>query len=86
MPEISRFYGITIHIYYDDHNPPHFHAYYGKHEAIFSIQTLELIEGNLPKRAVILVLEWAMMNRNELLVDWDLVSKQLMPKKIKPLR
>jgi Domain of unknown function (DUF4160) len=57
MPEISRFYGITIHIYYDDHNPPHFHAHYGKYEGVFSIHTLELIDGHLPKRAVLLVLE-----------------------------
>jgi hypothetical protein len=51
MPTISEFFGILIRMYYDDHNPPHFHAYYGGHEAIISIETLEIMEGSLPKRA-----------------------------------
>ncbi|MCT8342979.1 MULTISPECIES: DUF4160 domain-containing protein [Photorhabdus] len=51
MPTISEFFGILIRMYYDDHNPPHFHAYYGEHEAIISIETLEVMEGSLPKRA-----------------------------------
>lgn len=86
MPEISRFYGISIHIYYSDHNPPHFHACYGKQEALFSIETLQIIEGRLPKKAVLLVLEWASKYRKELLEDWELASNEKMPKKIKPLR
>jgi hypothetical protein len=49
MPEISRFYGITIHFFYDDHNPPHFHAYYGNQRAVFSIKTLKIIEGKYLK-------------------------------------
>lgn len=52
----SAFFGILIRMYYDDHNPPHFHAYYGEHEAIIAIQTLEVMEGNLPKRALAMVL------------------------------
>nr|WP_302143144.1 DUF4160 domain-containing protein [Halomonas alkalicola] len=50
-------------MYYDDHNPPHFHAYYGDHEVIIAIQTLELMEGRLPKRALAMVLEWAVEHR-----------------------
>ncbi|HEB78577.1 MAG TPA: DUF4160 domain-containing protein [Methylothermaceae bacterium] len=56
-PSVS-FFGIVIRMYYDDHRPPHFHAYYGEHEAVFSIETLEPLEGYLP-RARALVLEWA---------------------------
>jgi len=62
MPEISRFYGIVIKMYFDDHNPPHFHAEYGEHEALIEINTLALIAGNLPARAMGLVTEWATIN------------------------
>lgn len=48
MPEISRFYGIIIYILYNDHNPPHFHAKYGKDKAVFSIKELKLMKGKLP--------------------------------------
>lgn len=50
MPTLSEFFGIVIRMYYDDHNPPHFHAYYGEYEALISIETLELLEGSLPRR------------------------------------
>lgn len=86
MPEICRFYGIIIYFYFKDHNPPHFHARYGDSEAVFSIQTLEIIEGNLPKRAILLITEWAVLHRTELLEDWELAVKGRIPKKIKPLR
>ena len=85
MPEISRFYGITIHFFYNEHNPPHFHARYGDDEAVFAINTLEIIEGKLPNRAQILVVEWALIHRQELLKDWELVTKGSTPNKIKPL-
>ena len=57
MPEISRFYGIIIRMFYNDHNPPHFHTIYGNDEALISIQTFEYMEGKLPKRARTLVIE-----------------------------
>jgi hypothetical protein len=57
MPEISRFYGILIKIYFIDHNPPHFHAEYGEYRAEYNIKTLEIIDGKLPGRANALVLE-----------------------------
>lgn len=60
MPTICEFFGIVIRMYYDDHNPPHFHAYYGGEQAIFSIETRELMEGSLSRRAKAMVLEWAL--------------------------
>ena len=66
MPEISRFFGIVIAIYYKEHGVPHFHAKYAGQTGVFSIVDLELIEGRLPKRVVALVLEWAFDHRSEL--------------------
>ena len=58
MPTISQFFGILIHMYIrGEHNPPHFHALYAEHEAQINIQTLEVIEGKLPRRAMVMVLE-----------------------------
>ncbi|MCG6656227.1 DUF4160 domain-containing protein [Halomonas campisalis] len=85
MPTISAFFGILIRMYYDDHNPPHFHAYYGEHEAIITIQTLEVMEGRLPKRALAMVLEWAVDHRQELLEDWCLAEQHQPLNKIPPL-
>lgn len=85
MPTISEFFGISIRMYYDDHNPPHFHAYYNNHEAIIAINTMELLEGHLPARAKSLVIEWAIENRQSLLQDWQLAEKHQPLRKIKPL-
>ncbi|MFT5721936.1 MAG: hypothetical protein ACI9W6_002254 [Motiliproteus sp.] len=85
MPTISEFFGIVIRIYYDDHNPPHFHAYYGEYEAIFSIQTMDMMEGQLPKRAKALVAEWALEHRQELSNDWELAAQHQPLNKIEPL-
>lgn len=85
MPEISRFYGIVITMYFSDHNPPHFHARYGSDKAEYDIQTLEVLVGKLPKRANLLVIEWALEHRDELLQNW---TKAIVPselEKIKPL-
>ena len=71
MPTISEFFGIVIRMYFNDHPPPHFHAYYGEAEALYAIQTLEVIEGGLPRRAHNLVLEWASAHRAELLKNWN---------------
>lgn len=72
MPTICVFYGILIKMYWNDHAPPHFHVEYGEHRALYSIQTLELFKGALPRRAHALVLEWAAMHRIELMEDWQL--------------
>ena len=71
MPEIARFYGIVIKLFFGDHPPPHFHAVYGEHLGLFNIETLEMIEGDLPNRAKKLVLEWANLNQNELMNMWN---------------
>ncbi|MBK8339101.1 MAG: DUF4160 domain-containing protein [Flavobacteriales bacterium] len=71
MPELCRFYGIIIRMYFMDHNPPHFHAEYQGDRAEFDIRTLEVIAGALPGRAMALVLEWASMHRQELLANWE---------------
>jgi hypothetical protein len=57
MPEITRFYGVIIKLFFGDHPPSHFHAVYGEHNAIFNIETLKMIEGDLPARAKRLVVE-----------------------------
>lgn len=71
MPELCRFYGIVIRMYFDDHLPPHFHALYGEHEALVSIETLALIGGRLPPRAMGLVAEWATQHQEELKAAWS---------------
>ena len=63
MPELSRFYGIVIKMYFDDHPPPHFHAEYGEYEAVFSVETLAIIAGTLPPRATGMVGEWDATDR-----------------------
>ena len=70
MPEISRFFGIVIKMYFEDHQPPHFHAEYGEHEALIDIHALAVIGGRLPPRALGLVVEWAFQHQAELLVLW----------------
>lgn len=84
MPEISRFLGIVIYVYYDEHNPPHFHAEYGEYAVSIEIQT-GIINGDFPKRALKAVLEWCDLYREELMEDWKLASKGLPLNKIKPL-
>jgi hypothetical protein len=71
MPEISRFYGIVIRMYYDEHPPPHFHVAYQEAAATVQIDTLDLLRGRLPRRAQLLVLEWALAHRDELRDNWD---------------
>jgi hypothetical protein len=71
MPEISRFYGITIKIFFGDHPPAHFHAIYGEYNALISIEMIAVIEGDLPNRAEKLVLEWAELHQTELLKMWN---------------
>jgi hypothetical protein len=85
MPEISRFFGIIIRMYFGDHNPPHFHAIYQNFTAEYNINTLVVIRGELPPRAHALVLEWASLHREELIEDWRLASEMLEVKKIDPL-
>lgn len=71
MPEIARFYGIVIKLFFADHPPPHFHAIYGEYVGMFSIETLEMLEGDLPPRAQRLVAEWGKMHQQALMEMWN---------------
>jgi hypothetical protein len=86
MPEISRFFGIVIAMYYDDHPPPHFHAIYGSEKAEFSIDPPGVLKGRLSPRALALVTEWAALHREDLLEAWDRRAAGQRPPKIEPLR
>ena len=72
-------------MYFDEHNPPHFHANYGEYNAVISIKDFLVLEGKLPSRVLGLVIEWASLHQPELLKDWNLLEKGLNPEKIKPL-
>ncbi len=85
MPEISRFLGIIIRMFFNEHNPPHFHAYYNEHKAEIAIDTLEILAGSLPKRVYKLVVEWAIEHRAELMTDWNLMRNDEAPEPIEPL-
>jgi hypothetical protein len=71
LPEVSRFFGIVIQIFFNDHHPAHFHAVYGEHEALIEIETLAVYRGKLPRRALALVLEWAELHRNDPRRNWE---------------
>jgi hypothetical protein len=85
MPTISTFFGIVIQMFWREHNPPHFHAIYGGEEILINIRTLEVIEGSISRRALPMILEWALDHRAELLEDWELCQLKQHPKKIDPL-
>jgi hypothetical protein len=85
MPELCRFFGIIITMFYNDHVPPHFHVRYGEHKAIMAIDSLMLLEGHLPPRALGLVAEWGALHQDELRDNWTLAEQRAPLKKIKPL-
>ncbi|HEU5012440.1 MAG TPA: DUF4160 domain-containing protein [Roseiflexaceae bacterium] len=85
MPQISAFYGIVIAMYFNDHVPPHFHAIYASDEATINIETGEVIDGELPRRALRLVREWAAAHREELRANWDLARQPAPLNQIAPL-
>ena len=73
MPVICRFYGILIKMYFSakEHNPPHFYASYGEYAGLFDLQTLAMIEGDLPQKAVAMIQEWGQVHKEELLNIWN---------------
>ena len=75
-----------IAVFYDDHNPPHFHARYGGAKVSIEIDSLRVLEGNISPRALGLVMEWATQHKDELLEDWELAKNNTPPKKIEPLQ
>jgi len=87
MPTISMFYGIIIRMYFapGEHNPPHFHAYYNEYKASFSLESLEIIDGELPRKQKRLVLAWAELHIDELSADWNLAMNGEPVFKIDPL-
>ena len=86
MPEISRFFGIAIKMFWDDHNPPHFHAFYAGQQALIDIHSVSLFAGRISPRALGLVIEWATLHQQELLSDWDRARSQQALEQIEPLR
>jgi Domain of unknown function (DUF4160) len=88
MPTISMFYGVVIRMYCDraEHNPPHFHAYYQENSAVVSIESCEIIKGELPRKQAKLVTAWAELHKEELIADWGLATQGELPFKIQPLQ
>lgn len=86
MPQISRFFGIIIYMYFDDHNPPHFHAHYGDFKAVIGINDFALLEGKLPPKTLGMIVEWAVIHQVELQKNWSLMEKDQPMLKIDPLQ
>ncbi len=85
MPEISRFFGIVIAMYYNDHAPPHFHVRCGRQRAIVGIDPPSVLAGKLTPKTRALVLKWADLFRTELLANWELARQQAPLNRIDPL-
>ena len=85
MPEISRFYGIIIYMFYNEHNPPHFHVKYQEYEATIDIID-GVVHGILPRRALSLIFEWLDLHKNDLLENWKLMAERKPLNNIEPLK
>jgi hypothetical protein len=85
MPEISRFYGIIIYMFFQDHNPPHFHVKYQNFEATINIED-GIVKGEIPRRAINLIYEWLDLHKDELLANWRLSEQRKPLNKIEPLK
>ena len=85
MPEISRFFGIIIRMYFDDHDPAHFHAIYGEAEALISVTPIQVLHSDLPGRALSMVLEWTALHQSELMSNWQRLHTTQSVQKIAPL-
>lgn len=85
MPQISFFYGIYIFMNFSDHNPPHFHAWYGDYKVTVSIKD-SIVKGEMPGRALRLILEWLDLHREELMDNWTRAQKGGILEKIEPLK
>lgn len=86
MPEICRFFGIVIRMFFDEHGPPHFHAVYGRHRVSIAIRGPSVLSGSLPARALGMALEWAALHREELQENWDRMRDAQPPHKLPPLQ
>ena len=85
MPEISRFYGIIIRMFFNEHNPPHFHAEYGEYRVVVNLND-EVVNGFMPKRALKLIFEWLDLHKEELINNWEKCKNDISPDKITPLK
>ena len=85
MPEVARFFGIIITMFYNDHAPPHFHARYGRQRAMIGVASLTVLAGQLSPRALGLVTEWGVIHRGELEENWELARRRAPLKPIRPL-
>ena len=85
MPEICRFYGIVIRMFFYDHNPPHFHAEYDEYKVVVDINN-EVVKGFMPKRALKLIIEWSDLHKDELLENWKKCQNNIKPDNINPLK
>lgn len=86
MPEICRFFGIIIKMYFREHNPPHFHAEYGEFEGVFSIETGQIFLGEFPPKKSALITAWALIHQKELMENWNNLLNKSKLSKIDPLR
>lgn len=86
MPEISRFFGIVISMFWNEHEPPHFHARYGNFSGVIEIESLKLMKGDLPPRVFGLIIEWAVQHKSELLNNWEIARERKPLSKIEPLQ
>jgi len=84
MPEISRFYGIVIKMFFNEHSPPHFHAEYQDFKASISIEK-GIVDGKMPKRALKLIFEWLEIHQEELSKNWNTIEETGNFNKIEPL-
>jgi hypothetical protein len=85
MPEITRFFGIIIRMYFDDHQPPHFHAIYGNRELQVGINPIVILQGKLPRRAESMVIEWAALHQQALVENWERLQANQPANHIPPL-
>ena len=85
MPEVSRFFGIVIKMFFNDHSPPHFHAYYAGRCVLVDINALAVFAGSFSPRALGLVMEWAALRQDELLANWRCAQGHDPLRKIPPL-
>lgn len=86
MPRLSEFYGIVIYMYFQDHNPPHFHAIYAEHEALIRIDDGSKIRGRLPRTAAVLIEQWRALHVDELLANWQRAQEPAALVRIQPLQ
>ena len=85
MPDVSRFYGIVVGMFFEDHSPPHVHVRYGEFRAKIDIRTLTVLDGRLPPRALGLMIEWMSLHQDELLRNWLALETTGKMEKIAPL-